>query len=517
VATLCQKSWTDYKSPLRVVVQVLLRSRDGWIRKGNEFKLKLKETEQRLAQYELAGERQSREIRQLKEQIRRLEAEKQQTRCRLPADPPIGSHGYGARMICLAVNLAKTVGLRPASRVMEIMFDWLDVEEKVPCPTAIRNWLQRLGVAALKEPIEEADDQIWMVDHSNQIGPEKALVMLSVRASKLPPPGTALRHEDVRVLTVQPGIHWKREDMATVYKELADEYGTPRAVLMDGAVELRDGAERLKTRRSDTIVLHDFKHKAANFFKAILGKDERFAEFSSKVGRTRSAIQQTELAHLTPPREKPKARFMNLKATLRWAASILWLLENPEARSREWMTSERLEDKLGWLRSFADELSAWRECEEVIEKGVTFINRQGLFRGAADQLRGLVHSNMSHSMSRQLATKLIEFVATAEDQLKDDERLPMSTEILESSFALYKQLERQHSKGGFTSLLASFGALLKPQTPETIHRAFQTVSVRDVKQWVEDNLGTTLTSKRRATYSEYKSNVKSATTTNSTA
>jgi hypothetical protein len=37
----------------------------------------------------------------------------------------------------------------------------------------------------------------------------------------------------------------------------------------------------------------------------------------------------------------------------------------------------------------------------------------------------------------------------------------MSTEILESTFALYKQLERQHSKGGFTSLLAGFGALLK--------------------------------------------------------
>ena len=180
------------------------------------------------------------------------------------------------------------------------------------------------------------------------------------------------------------------------------------------------------------------------------------------------------------------------------------------------MTAERLEDKLGWLRSFADDLAVWRECEEVVEKGVTFINKQGLFRGAADQLRGLVSSDMSHARSRQLSAKLIEFVAAAESQLKEGERLPMSTDILESSFALYKQLERQHSKGGFTSLLASFGALLKPQTPKTIRRAFQAVSVRDVKQWVKTNLGTTLTSRRRATYSEFKSNTKSATTMNST-
>ena len=516
MATLCQKSWTDYKSPLRVVVQCLLRSRDGWVRKGNELKLKLRETEQKLAQRELAFERQSQRIHQLTEQVRGLEAEKQQATYRLPPDPPVGSHGYGARMVCLAVNLAKVVGLRAASRVLGITFDWLGVEQKVPCPTAIRNWLQRLGVGAIEEPIAEADDRIWMVDHSNQIGPEKALVVLSVRASKLPPPGTALKHEDVRVLTVQPGIHWKREDMATVYEELADEYGTPRAVLMDGAVELRDGAERLKTRRSDTIVLHDFKHKAANLFKATLGKDDRFAEFASKMGRTRSAIQQTELAHLTPPSTKPKARFMNMKATLHWAASVLWLLEHPEAKSHQWMTAERLENKLGWMRSFAGDLAVWRECEEVIEKGVTFINKQGLFRGAADQLRRSLGSDLSHAASRQLADRLIDFVAESERYLKEGERLPMSTEILESSFGLYKQLERQHSKGGFTSLLASFGALLKPQTPETIYRAFSMVSVQNVKQWVEKNLGTTLTSKRRATYNEFKSGPPGATTVTST-
>ena len=60
--------------------------------------------------------------------------------------------------------------------------------------------------------------------------------------------------------------------------------------------------------------------------------------------------------------------------------------------------------------------------------------------------------------------------------------MPMSTEILESTFGLYKQLERQHSKGGFTSLLAGFGALLKTATDEGIRRTFSTVSVKDIHQ-----------------------------------
>ena len=44
---------------------------------------------------------------------------------------------------------------------------------------------------------------------------------------------------------------------------------------------------------------------------------------------------------------------------------------------------------------------------------------------------------------------------------------------------------------------------LEKTTKETIQQAFSTVSVNDVKQWVSENLGETLTSKRLATYKEF--------------
>ena len=376
--------------------------------------------------------------------------------CRI--DPPLKGHKFGFRMIRLAVNLARVVGLRPTERVLKIVWEWLGVKQPLPAWTTIRTWLLRVGVATLREPIEAADDWVWMADHSNQIGPEKALVVLGVRASQLPPPGETLKHKDVHLLTVRPGTAWKREDMGSVYRELAEQYGAPRAVLCDGAVELRDGAECLQKQRPDTIVLRDFKHKAAIFLKATMGDHPRFAEFNTHLGKTRSAIQQTELAHLTPPSQKPKARFMNLASTLDWAATVLWLLNHPEAEARNSLTPERLEQKLGWLRSFAGELAEWRECQQVVNVGVTFINEQGLFHGAGTQLRVAMGTNLKHATSQQLAQRLVEFVTAAEGQLKEGERLPMSTEILESTFGLYKQLERQHSKGGFTSLLAGFGA-----------------------------------------------------------
>ena len=447
-------SWTgsglDFKSPLRVVARFLLRSRETKAQKCRELKQQLTAAQQTIARLEAETQQQGEEIHSLQQQSRRLEDENRkqaQTKGPLPDDPPLKKHKFGRRMIRLAVNLARVVGLRPAERVLKIVWEWLGVQQQLPDWTTIRTWFLRVGVAALREPIETADDWIWMADHSNQIGPEKALVVLGVRASQLPPPGETLKHEDVHLLTVQPGTAWKRDDMAAAYGELAKQYGTPRAVLCDGAVELRDGVQCLQNQRSDTIVVQDFKHKAAIFLKTMVGDHPRFAEFNTCLGKTRSAIQQTELAHLTPPSQKSKARFMNLASTLEWASAILWLLNHPEAKTRNSLTPERLEEKLGWLRSFATELAEWRECQQVVNAGVTFINEQGLFCGAGAQLRVAMGTNLAYAASRQVAQRLVDFVTAAEGQLKEGERLPMSTEILESTFALYKQLEAPAFQG----------------------------------------------------------------------
>jgi len=176
------------------------------------------------------------------------------------------------------------------------------------------------------------------------------------------------------------------------------------------------------------------------------------------------------------------------------------------------LTGQRLEEKLGWLRAYREDIAVWEECQRIVSSSVTFVNEQGLYCGASAALRKEVAtSSLVHEKSKQLAERLIAFVAEAEQHLKPGKRLPLSTEILESSFSLYKQLERQQSKGGFTSLLSTFPALLKPATPEAVSKAFAQVSNKDVKQGVSEHLGTTLTSKRRATYAEHAKATKRAT------
>jgi hypothetical protein len=503
----------EFKSPSHVVGAFLLRSRETLRAENRRLREERKQLDEKHERDVQQAKRQQQRIEELEQQCAQWKQQRDQAlqSVNLPEDPPVATHGFGARMISLAVNLAKSVGFRGAERVLKLVFEWLGVDQRVPSRTTIRTWLQRLGIAELEQPLQPNEDLVVMLDHSNQIGTEKVLVALAVNASALPEQGTALTHEHVRVLEVKPGSSWKTEDMEQAYQELAKKHGVPRATLTDGATELCEGAKCLKTQRADTLQLRDFKHYAANVMKSLIGNDDRFKEVSSQIGTTRSSIQQTELAHLTPPGAKPKARFMNLARTIRWMTLIVWLLNHPEAKARAGITDERMQLKLGWVQEYADEIAVWQECQEVVSVSLTFINEQYLFRGASAALRTVIGDSLKHDTSKELAKRLIDFVRDGEEQLREGERLPMSTEILESSFGLYKQLERQHSKSGFTSLLACFPALLHQATPESVTSAFRQVSSDDVKAWVKKHFATTVTSRRQSAYAEHKTALKCAT------
>ena len=503
----------EFKSPLHVIATFLLRSRETQLEKVRKLSRQVDELRSQVEQQQQELQQKQKENDTLRQ--RAVEAEKQRDQAQqsvnLPEDPPIGTHGYGARMISLAVNLARSVGFRGAVRTLRVFFQWLGIDRAIPSRTSIRNWLQRLGIDAMKQPLDCSESLVIMVDHSNQIGTEKVMLALGVNAAAMPEPGKSLTHEDVRVLEVKPGDTWKTADMEQEYKALADRHGTPRAVLVDGATELREGAKCLENQREDTIVLRDFKHYAANVVKSLVGNNERFKEVGGKIGSTRSSIQQTELAHLNPPSPKQKARFMNLSRTLAWLTMILWVLRNPESKARKGISEERMEEKLGWVEEYASEIAVWQECQDVVSASLIFINEQGLFRGASNELRTVIGDELEHGTSKELAQRLIDFVAESEAHLREGERLPMSTEILESSFGLYKQLERQHSKSGFTSLLACLPALLKQTTPQVVREAFARTSAKDVTAWTKNNFPSTVASRRHAAYAEHKSALKRAT------
>lgn len=402
---------------------------------------------------------------------------------------------------CLFLRLLlQGVSLRGVPRVLTIVAEALGWELPIPHWTTGRLWLLRLGHAMLTLALEKAADWAWLVDHSVQIGQEKCLVILGIRLSQLPKPGECLRHTDLHVVALVARTSWTRQEVDEQLEAACARTGIPRVIVNDHGVDLFGGVSFFQERHPETAEIYDAKHKAACLLKSRLETNPRWQAFNHQMAQTRCAIQQTELAFLAPTGHKPKARFMNLAPTLEWAGKVLAVLQDPPAVVREHVTVERLEEKLGWVRAFAAEVAEWSEWQRVVNVAVAFVNRQGLYRGAAKELRTQLRGHQVHASSQRLAGELLVFVVRQSHRAQPGERLPGSTEVLESCFGRFKHLEKQQARGGFTTLVLGFGALLAETTTEVIKQAMQHSRTQAVWDWCRDNLGTTLLGKRKLAF-----------------
>lgn len=418
-------------------------------------------------------------------------------------DEPPGPHGYGVDIICLFLRLVRAgVSLRGVPRVLTLIAEVFGLSIDIPDWTTGRLWLMRLGHAMLTMPLEKAEDWAWLADHSVQIGQEKCLVILGIRLRDLPEPGTCLQHHDLHLIALVPRTSWTRPEVNDALEKAAKRTGVPRVIVNDYGVDLHGGVQIFQERHPHTQEIYDIKHKAACLLKHRLEKDPRWQEFQRQVGQTRCAVQQTEVSFLVPPTPKPKARFMNLQSQLEWAEGVLEILRDPPAQVLKWASPERLQAKLGWLHEFADVVSEWSHWQQVVNIAVEYVNRHGISRSTAKKMYQQMPRLFAHTSTAELATELVEFVTVQAHQTKPGERFPGSTEVLESCFGKMKELEKQHSRGGFTSLVVSFGAILADTTSHVIQTAMEHSGTADVYRWCKEHLGTTLFGKRKLAFAE---------------
>ena len=71
----------------------------------------------------------------------------------------------------------------------------------------------------------------------------------------------------------------------------------------------------------------------------------------------------------------------------------------------------------------------------------------------------------------QLRERLIAFVVDESSKVRQGERVPGTTEVLESCFGKLKALEDGQSKSGFTGVVLSLGAIVSNWTSENVHKA----------------------------------------------
>ena len=367
----------------------------------------------------------------------------------------------------------------------------------IPHATSGRMWLLRLGYYRLQEPIEAADDWCYLLDHAIQIGKHRFLGIIGIRLSQLPPPGACLRLCDLRPIALLPVEKSTQEIVHQQLETLQIQTGiTPAAMLSDAGSDLIGGIARFCQAHPQTQAFGDLPHKAALLLKKRLKEDARWCAFIKQATQTKFETNQTELAFLVPPTLRSKARYMNLQSMLTWAQRILTVLENPALIPKLFCSDERLQAKFAWLLEYRVEIALWSSWLALIDASLDLVRRCGYCDATNKAIAPLLEKLCDSEVKSQLASELITIIKNECSKVASGGRVPGSTEILESSFGKLKSIEGDQSKSGFTSLLLVWPALFGIITTSTIQEAMTTVPTKLVHTWVDDNLGSTVQSKR---------------------
>lgn len=378
---------------------------------------------------------------------------------------------------------------------MEISKQIFGLDMPIPSWYSGRLWLMRLGFYKLNRPKTLANDWIWIVDHSVQIGPEKCLVILGIRICDLPI-NRSLKYEDVEPIELIPV---KKSNGDIVYEQLKEaikKTGVPREIIADKGSDIKSGIDRFCSENQETCYIYDIKHALALILKKFLENDPSWKDFIKLCTDTKQQVQQTELASLAPPNQRSKARYMNVDILINWGNKILAFLNQDKEKINKQFDLNKVEEKLSWIFNYQTDLKIWGNIMYIISYSENFIRKNGVYLGSNFYLENEFNKLNLGNRELNIKNSIINFIKTESLNTKPNERLLGSSEIIESLFGKQKHIEKQQSKSGFTGLLLSLAAITSKTTKNVIHNAMVAIKTKAIIAWQKENIRESVQAKK---------------------
>jgi hypothetical protein len=406
-------------------------------------------------------------------------------------------------LVVISLVIAAATSLRGAGRVLGVIAECAGELPASPSWSSTRLWLLRIGYYKLTRAKEHADDWVWIVDHVVQMGQAKCLLIVGLRLSAVPVEGAYLTHADVEPIAICPVTESNGEIVYQQLEEARKQTGVPREILSDQGSDLAKGIRQFCEAHPETCAVYDIKHKVAAVLKRELGADRAWQEFSTQARQTLARVQQTAVAALAPPRQRRKARYMNVGELVAWGTRMIAYLDGECSQRQEW-EPQRVEQVVGWVRQYRQELEQWRQWIEVGTLTEHVVKTQGLSADGGQQLRQRLTAAGSLPQTQRLCAELIQFVTEEGCKAKAGERLIGSSEVIESIFGKWKRMEGEHARSGLTGLVLALGAIVAQTTTDVVKEALENVPTKAVLAWCREKLGKTLQATRRTLFTSQR-------------
>jgi len=207
----------------------------------------------------------------------------------------------------------------------------------------------------------------------------------------------------------------------------------------------------------------------------------------------------SKMAHIIPPKQRTDSRFMNIKTLSDWSIAAIKVYDQ---MTGELSPVDRLvKEELSWLvgkRKFIEEMDKIMQVNNLIMKILKH--------------NGLTHQTIVQSMSelktfttgklQAFAQKVQEYFDMIINRVKK-QTLVITSDIIESSFGKYKNYLSSNKMIGITDLALCIPAFtFDLRRKDEIKKAMETVSIKELRQWGDYNIGKTLLMRRKEAFAK---------------
>ena len=412
--------------------------------------------------------------------------------------PPRGGH-YSGDVVSLVVDLylRTSASLRGVAAALGVLARHRQSGPAVPSPTAVRDWVLRLGCHALVRPLPAGTPWRWVIDHTGGIGPQKLVVIAGCPMAEIPFGERALSPADRRVVALVPMGKSDAWRVAAELETAVRRTGAPRLIVSDQGTDLVGGIKLFRGRHPGTAAAGDAAHYGANGLENRWERDPRWAEMLRRFAHGNHGMRQTADAVVLSPTPRGKSRFMNVGPLLRFAGRVLSLLNRAPP-------DEKIVRRYGWLAEYADAVAGWREQHALVVTTIRRVRLHGLNAQTLGELErewGPENTRLGTVMTRG---HLRVYVRNTVKIARPGETLAGSSEVLESAFGKLKSKTGADGTGELTGMALALGAILGRPAGEAIRAARDAVPQKKAAGMIRRLFGATVGRRRRKLFADAK-------------
>jgi hypothetical protein len=349
-------------------------------------------------------------------------------------------------------------------------------------------WVKKLGYYCITVEKEKADDWILVFDESIGIGKETMLLILGIRRSQITFT-RPLSVQDMTPLSVKSRESWTGEAILAEIECCRRQLGNIIYATTDGSCTLKKAL-----RLAQIPHVYDVTHAIAIMLEKLYRKDETFIKLTKDMGIMRLKLCCSRHAHIMPPNQRSKSRFLNLDIISQWGANVISVLDNKIIEKEE-------RDLLAWLVALKPFILEMQNIMATIEHLSVLLKHSGLNQKTYKACLKILKSSPQSTKQEVFNTLFIEYLNNNMKQRSiKKETLMCTSDIIETVFGRYKNELNQNPMNGITDMALIIPAMTSKLNQEEIMKAIDGNTVAQIKQWQKDNLCDSLSVKRNEFY-----------------